>query len=62
MKDRSSFAAGVCVAFLLSATDSPASCGTQSVTITNLPTLGGSFAQADALNAAGDITGLSWTT
>ena len=59
MKNEVSLLTGVCFALILSASHAAAGCGQGAVTITNLPTLGGSSYEADALNASGQITGFS---
>src|SRR6185369_11514593 len=51
----------LCLLLLLVATDSRP-CGQNSGTIGGLPTLGGSLSQANAMNASGQITGLSFTS
>jgi probable HAF family extracellular repeat protein len=61
-KIKLSFVCSVCL-LLLAATNGWAMCGQGgTTTITNLPSLGGSFYQATGLNATGQVSGFSTTT
>ncbi len=64
MKNKSTIFLFVCSTLLaLGSIDVQASCGQGSLlAITTLPTLGGSFIEADALNAASQITGFSYAS
>src|SRR5215471_12820154 len=53
--------AGVC-SLLVFPTDNASACGETSATISNVPMLGGSAFQINALNASGQITGFSYTS